>query len=114
MNNKDIFNKAWSIATIAAFRYGGTKSEYFTESLKEAHKLAKTHCTVRKYNWNFSELNSYIEIKTPKGMQIIITKYIIKTRTQYSKWLLGIAKQSYVLLTEDEIAILINLSNQNF
>ena len=114
MTNQDIFKRAWTIAKLASFHFGGSSTLYFSESLKQAHSENKTHCRIRKYNWNFSEVNSYIEITTPKNQVIRITKYIIRTRTQHSKFILDLAKKSVALLSEDQIAILINLSNVNF
>ena len=57
MKKSDIFKKAWGIAIIAAFNHGGNKSDYFAEALKEAHKMAKTHCKIRKYNWRKNRFN---------------------------------------------------------
>ena len=115
-NNRksEIFKLAWQLAWQASMDFGGNTSEYFNESLKMAYATVKTHCKVSKQGMNFSAIRGFNLITTPEGKEIEITQYILRTRSQYSEWIFSLAKEKYSILNEDEIAILINLSNQKF
>ena len=110
MNQRDIFSLAWTIAKEAAFSFDCNPGVFFAEALIIAHKQAKTHCKIEKRQWNFDAVNGHILITTPKGQVIKIINYIARTRNQ-CKFIFEVAKCKTYLLTRDQIAILINLSN---
>lgn len=53
MSKKEIFTKAWRLASLGAVRFGGKKSDYFVESLKityaESRKYVLEVFTSRRY-----------------------------------------------------------------
>ena len=115
MTNKDIFNEAWGIATIAEFRYGGEKVEYFAEALKLAHKMAKTHSVVTTHNWNFGVIDSYLIITTPEGNSYKLQKAVLSNYyNTESKFLYEAAKETSFAFTSKEIESIKYLSNRKF
>ena len=114
MKQSDIFKKAWQIARQSVMNFGGESIQYFSEALKQAYKMAKTHCKVSRFNWNFGIIDSYITITSPKGNTIKIYKDMISNHSELSKMVLNIAKKSVVLLTPNQMQSLLTLSNQKF
>ncbi len=115
MKNKEIFKEAWKMSTLAAFEFGGEKVEYFAEALKLAHKMSKTHSVVKKHNWNFGIIDSYLTIITPNGESYKLQKTVLDNyyNTQ-SRFLYEAAKKTSYAFTSKEIESIKYLSGRKF
>lgn len=115
MTKSEIFKKAWTIATIAEFNYGGNKKEYFAMSLKHVYKMTKTHSIIKTYNWNFGIIDSYLMITIPEGNSYKLHKAVLGNYyNTKSKFLYEAAKESFYAFTFKEIESIKYLSNRKF
>ncbi len=114
MNNSDIFKRAWQIASQGAWDFGGEKSEYFDESLRIASVEAKTHCSVITCNWNYDNVDGFVQLITPQGQIIIITRYTARTRRTQCRELFEAAKHRTYFFTSGQIDTLANISKSKF
>ena len=115
MNNSDIFRQAWRLSILAAFEFGGEKSEYFAEALKMAHKMVKTHSTIKTYNWNFGIIDSWLMVITPDGESYKLHKTTLDNYYRgQSKFLYEAAKYPFIAFTSKQIEDIKYLSNRKF
>ena len=114
MTSREKFNKAWRISSKASFLYGGKKSDYFNEALKQVHEISKTHYSIKKINWIGGILNSSIEITSPTNESIIIYKSILNNYTTHRKFVFDLAKKSYSKISIEDYKTLLFLSTRKF
>lgn len=114
MTNSDTFKAAWKIATIAEFNFGGNKVDYFAEALKQAHKMTKTHSTIKRNKWNFSIIDSWLMVTLPNNESYKLQKTVINNYRHLNGFILESAKNSTFEFTAKQIETIKYLSNRKF